>query len=219
MDIANLWADSSTAESCLVSKAMLVFVQAKNPQTFTFQLNPASLHIHVEGGRRNRAVGRVRPRQAQQAECREVQANISISFKAYFDAMEKSEAFISDKYALYAWTNAAKAIHKSRENTVRPIVEGFLGAIRNNDYRKVMFQWGKMRHFGYLDKVNCKYTMFSPKGEPIRAEMDFSIMESGSGLGSAIDYWKQKYDDIIKGGAAKTSNTGNIVGNLLNLQL
>ena len=219
MEIANFQADSTTSDSCLVSKAMLVFQKAGKNKTFTFQFNPSTLHIHVEGGSWLRAVGRVKPEQAQQVEYREVNPNIRLSFKVYFDAMEKAEAFIADQYALYSWTNAAKAIYKSHKNTVRPIVEGFLGAIRNNNYRIVMFQWGKMRHIGYMDKVNCKYTMFSPKGEPIRAEMDFEIVACGSGEDGVVELWKKRYDEILKGGAVKTTNASNIATNLLNMQI
>lgn len=214
MDYQQLRANSTTADSCLVSKAMLAFVQAAPPQTFTFQLNPSTLHLCAEGGSWNSVVGRVKPERAQRVEAREVSTKISLSFHAYFDAMEKAEAFISDKYALYAWTNAAKAVHKSCENTVRPIVEGLLGAIRNNNNRVVLFQWGQMRHIGYLDKINCKYTMFSPKGEPIRAEAEFSI----TACGASVELWKEKYDTIMNQSAVKSTDMQNAVGNLLNLQ-
>lgn len=202
MDINDFQVDSSVSDRCIVSKAMLVFQNTKKPQTFTFQFNPSTLRLYAQGGDWKRAVGRVEPKEAHQVEFRDARIGVTLSFKAYFDAMVRTEAFLGDKYALYAWTNAGKAIAtavgKSGENTVRPIVEGLLGAVRNSNYRVVMFQWGQMRHIGNLDKVGCKYTMFSPKGEPVRAEVDFEITGGGVGNDGMTDIWKKRYDTIME---------------------
>ena len=92
----------------------------------------------------------------------------------------------------------------------------------------MIFQWGNLKYAGILNYVSGQYTMFSTKGEPIRAEINISMLMGGSEKSESgyLDYWKARYKNIIndnakmKGTAASSMDLGTVkqqFSNLLNL--
>lgn len=203
---------------------------------FTVQFNPASIQIVGRGGGRAPIsnFGAIGENQPGKIEYRALDPYINVNFTVMFDAMNNADAFMEERFTLGATTlvkNAATAI-VGHEYTVRPLVEGFLAALRDEDHRTMIFQWGTLRYEGILNAVFARYTMFNTAGNPIRAEVQLGMLMGGAARnsingGSYLDYWKKRYSDILEKNAKKTADnnitsmtTGNIKNqykNLINL--
>ncbi len=152
--------------------------------------------------------------------------NICVSFSTIFDATKNSDAFVSDKINLNL-TNVTKNITdliQGNSYSVRPVVEGLLEAVRDHDKRNARFVWGDMDYQGLLNSIQARYTMFNTKGEPIRAQVNFSMMVPlESPINTASEFWKDRYNEIVdknSGGyiTVASSSASSIANSLLNLQ-
>lgn len=104
-----------------------------------------------------------------------------------------------------------------------------MAAIRNEDHRPMIFQWGSLRYMGVLNAVSGKYTMFNTAGNPIRAEVQLSMLMGGAAQdsfdgASYLDYWKKRYEDILyeradldEEGNITSMSTGTIKNQYTNL--
>lgn len=203
---------------------------------FTVQFNPSSLQVTARGGGRSMVsnIGGTDNEQSTTITYRALDPYITVSFSIVFDATNQADAFMEERLTLGATTlakNVTTAI-VGKEYTVRPQVEGFMAAIRNEDHRPMIFQWGSLRYIGILNSVSGKYTMFNTVGNPIRAEVQLSMLMGGAPKdsfdgASYLDYWKKRYSDILQKNAAKdgeenisSMSTGTIKNqyrNLINL--
>lgn len=61
------------------------------------------------------------------------------------------------------------------DDSVQQEAEGFLAAVRNPAAQELVFQWNTFQFGGTLSTVSVQYTMFSPGGAPVRAEVELSI--------------------------------------------
>ena len=203
---------------------------------FTVQFNPSSLQIIARGGGRAPVsnYGTIGTNQAGKIEYRALDPYITVSFTLMFDATNNADAFMEERFTIGA-TSLAKNVATAvvgNEYTVRPQVEGFLAALRDEDHRTMIFQWGTLRYTGVLNAVSGRYTMFNTAGNPIRAEVQVSMLmgsapkDSMDGA-SYLDYWKKRYEDILEANAKKDAGgnltsmtTGNLksqYSNLINL--
>lgn len=203
---------------------------------FIVQFNPSSLKITARGGGRYPIsnYGSVGDNQAGKIEYRALDPYITVGFTLIFDETNLADAFMEERFTLGA-TTVAKNIATAavgKEYTVRPRVEGFLAALRNEAHRTMIFQWGTLRYTGVLNTLSCTYTMFNTVGNPIRAEVQLGMLmgstpeDSMDGL-SYLDYWKKRYQDILKAhgdeigdGRYSSMKTGNVksqYSNLINL--
>ena len=168
---------------------------------FEVQFNPSSLKIDAYGGGRHKISSHNKDK--VDINFGGLNPYINVSFSAIFDDTNNADAFDSDKYALNTTSilkNVATAVNvaKGNEYTVRPIVEGFLAAIRNESHRMVIFQWGTMRYTGMINNINAKYTMFNQVGNPIRAEVFINILVTGTTQADHLEYWRERYNNILK---------------------
>lgn len=214
------------------------------------QFNPATLDISAYGGGRVPITnfanedGNVPVTTTFGA----LEVYIQISFTLIFDETFLADAFASDKFQLTASNligSAASLISTAvtgKTYTVRPFVEGFLAAMRDPDHRTVIFQWGRMRYVGVMNELSAKYTMFSPNGEPIRAEVEVSMLSeslpyeayvpSTDNAGNPIlkslnplqndndylSYWTNRYNAIVGDHKSLSGKTvKNVATSLLNL--
>lgn len=204
---------------------------------FTVQFNPSSIRMSARGGGRVPVSNFIKDKNGNlttaTVKYQELDPYINVSFTVIFDAFNQADAFMEERFTLGATTlakNVATAAVEAagKEYSVRPVVEGFLAAIRNEEYRNMIFQWGKLKYAGILNYVSGQYTMFSTKGEPIRAEINISMLMGGSEKSESgyLDYWKARYKNIIndnakmKGTAASSMDLGTVkqqFSNLLNL--
>lgn len=178
--------------------------------TVTFQFNPASLRISAYGSGMESCVG-VNTKDGGEVGSGEetgygqvndgpISETATVRFKAVFDAVKNEKAFPSDR-ANPGPTNMARqgvGLLRRKEYTVRPLVEGFLAAVRNSSKRQVIFQWGELRYGGFLSKVQCHYTMFDIEGEAVRAEVDLALVCSCHEHIENGKEWRDRYDRFLK---------------------
>jgi hypothetical protein len=151
---------------------------------------------------------------------------IFLTLKLIFDEVNISDAFMSDKFTITptavaksAITQGLKATGKS-EWSVKPIVEAFIGAMRNDKTRLIRFNWAEFAFTGTLMNLDATYVMFSPSGNPIRANV---ILRLKNDLTEDEAEWKKWFNmyfsDNILGNLNKTSmaNRNDVAGNLLNM--
>ena len=195
---------------------------------FTVQFNPSSLQVIARGGGRAPVsnYGAVGTNQPGQIEYRALDPYINVNFTLIFDATNLADAFMEERLTLGVTTlakNVATAV-AGKEYTVRPQVEGFLAALRDEDHRMMIFQWGTLRYTGVLNAVSGRYTMFDTAGNPIRAEVQVGMLigsapkDSLDGA-SYLDYWRKRYKDILdkNGNRDEAGNiTSMATGNLKN---
>lgn len=197
---------------------------ALGQQVFRVQYNPSSLKISAAGGgyvpmtNYNSQGGAIT--------YGTMDPSINLSVTLIFDAVNNQDAFAADKYTLSSTsvTRAAATgikLGKGRVYSVQPQVEGFIGALRWPEKRKnVKFAWGSLCYEGYLNSVSSKYTMFSPTGNPIRAEVALNLLVTGTE--GNMEAWRKKYDAMVppgdgQRGAVTTAGLSGQLTNLLNL--
>jgi hypothetical protein len=147
---------------------------------------------------------------------------IELTVRLVFDRVNLADSFMQEKFtspfsasAVKNVVTAAKTI-KGETWTVAPIVEGFLGAIRNDKTRLIQFRWRKFRFTGYLRSVRAEYVMFSTSGKPVRA---FVTLRLKNDLQLDGDYWNDCFEKAFPSAETYSSYSGvkNTVGNLFNL--
>lgn len=201
-------------------------------KTFKLQFNPSTLQINARGGGRSLVsnYGAQGEKQRTTIQYRALDPYVTVNFSFLFDEMNNADAFMEERLTLGVTTvakNVATAV-VGKEYTVRPQVEGFLAAIRNEAHRAMIFQWGSLRYMGLLNSVSGRYTMFNTVGNPIRAEVQLSMLMGGAAAdsfegASYLDYWKKRYSAILKKNAdagITSMTTGTVKDqftNLLNL--
>lgn len=200
---------------------------------FTVPFNPSTLQIIARGGGRAPIsnYGTVGTNQAGRIEYRALDPYITVNFTLQFDAENNADAFMEERFTIGATTLAKNVVTaiRGKEYTVRPQVEGFLAALRDEDHRNMIFQWGNVRYTGVLNSVYAQYTMFNTAGNPIRAEVQLSMLMASTPKNSMdgasyLDYWKNRYEEILNKNATKDAagnltsmTTGNIKNQFTNL--
>lgn len=205
-------------------------------KTFKLQFNPSTLQVTARGGGRSLVsnYGAKGENQRTTIQYRSLDPYITVNFSIMFDELNNADSFMEERLTAGVTTvakNVATAV-VGKEYTVRPQVEGFLAAIRNETHRAMIFQWGSLRYMGLLNSVSGRYTMFNTVGNPIRAEVQLSMLMGGASKdsfegASYLTYWKKRYTAILEKNADKNANaditsmtTGTIkeqFNNLLNL--
>ena len=200
---------------------------------FTVPFNPSTLQIIARGGGRAPIsnYGTVGTNQAGRIEYRALDPYITVNFTLVFDATNNADAFMEERFTIGA-TNLVKntvTAVSGKEYTVRAQVEGFLAALRDEAHRNMIFQWGNLRYTGVLNAVSGQYTMFNTQGNPIRAEIQIGMLMASAPQNSFdgasyLDYWKNRYEEILNKQGRKDENgnltsmtTGNIKSQYTNL--
>ncbi len=96
-------------------------------------------------------------------------------------------------------------------------------AVRDHDKRNARFVWGDMDYQGLLNSIQARYTMFNSKGEPIRAQVNFSLYVPLSSSITATNFWRDRYNEIVGRNSngyitVSSSSASSIANSLLNLQ-
>lgn len=230
-----------SAGSVMSNLSMDAKISQIGGKALTVQFNPASLHINARGGGRAPITnyGNAAGEQAGTIQYGSLDPYIEVQFNLIFDQTNVADAFFEDKFALSATSvakNAATAVNNlatNKEFSVRPFVEGFLAAVRHENYRTVVFLWGEMRYEGIMNTAQCRYTMFSPSGNPIRADIGIRILAASSKapqpgtppMRDYTDYWKNRYKEIIESNKKSDENgsyinagkANNTMSNIFNL--
>jgi hypothetical protein len=145
--------------------------------------------------------------------------NIFLTVRLVFDEMDPADAFVMDKVTLstsrITKAVANQAVRRGAARSVQPVVEGFIGAIRNSDTRLLRFNWGEFRFTGFLQHLHAEYVMFSPSGHPIRAYVTLRLKND---FDSDMALWLEEVD-TLKENQVPTGleQAKSAAGNLLNL--
>ncbi len=211
-----------------LSAAMNGVIRGKK---FTVQFNPASIYISGRAGGRVPIsnYGNIGDKQPGTIEYKPLDPYVNVGFTVIFDDTNIGDAFMQGAWGPTTIAKNVTTAAVGHDYTVQPYVEGFLAALRNEEHRTMIFQWGNIRYMGVLNSISGRYTMFSKTGSPIRAEVQIGMLMAGAtedsiNGASYLDYWKKRYSDIIKRNAAKdkegnvtSMTTGNIKNQYTNL--
>lgn len=202
----------------------------KEPRAYTVQFNPNQLTLSGYGGGMYQKTD-----YGSASSAKNQQRNIGISYEPakvrlmmnvtlIFDQVSVKDAFMADKFAASPTsvaTGAAalgKELATKEEYSVQPIIEGFIGMLRQESTRFITFCWGSMRYEGMVNSLNTRYTMFSLTGQPIRGEVELSMILVDEEVGpDNMGIWKKHYEEAFGGGNVSYKNKTQYVGNILNL--
>ena len=139
-------------------------------------------------------------------------SEITLSVELLFEAAENETAFLGDakqrdmeeslgKKRTLRPEEKQKASESKR--TVQTQVDGLLSLVMQVATRQVVFVWGDMSFAGELEDVNARYTMFDPKGNPVRARVELSIRQAAADSDDKVhslesSYWKDAWKNFKK---------------------
>lgn len=232
---ANNVANSASSEESIIKKWVTATQEsiakgAPTKKRFAVKFNPSQITFQGVGGgkveKRDYEVKHKDPGKNVDISYQEMQPRIQMNLQLIFDDYERTQAFMSEKFtdasaaARTVVTGIANAV-TGRTYSVRPQVEGFIGALINPFTRKISFYWGKMKYQGVLNSVNAEYTMFSTDGNPIRANVNIGILL----VDETLDYqsmgpWQYSYLTVFgKDNQTELGSAVQNVGNLFNINL
>lgn len=158
-----------------------------------------------------------------------IDAETKLAFKVIFDQVNSHDAFMADKLRLTSGTDILNTITMfCNTYSVQGDVDGLLAITTQPVTRRVIFCFGRMFFSGEVEAVTARYTMFSPSGRPVAAEVDFSIRQSRNCQVKTTQaelnqydngYWDRAVEDFFgkAGEDSKIDLRPFGLGNLLNL--
>ncbi len=204
--VSNLTTYTSGLSDALVNavaKTAGVDLDTKYNRMMEVQFNPASLRLSAMGG--DDDVQTTNYTQDGAGISRgAVGLHVEMSVKLIFDQISNYAAFTQDMLTVStsrAASQAASAIGGAISNalkgtpaSVQQIVESFVSTMRNENTRRICFQWGEFYYEGVLSRVNSTYTMFDLAGNPIRAEVMMVLYLVDDDLDKEFnEYWEDAY--------------------------
>ena len=199
---------------------------AQSSRKYEVKFNPREITIQAKGGsgaliqKMNFAAqGKV------SAKYSEMRTQIVMNVPLIFDDYERTDAFMMEKFSdptALVRTGVLGGIDTATGGSysVRPQVEGFIGALHDENTRKITLSWGKMSYKGILGGVDAEYTMFNMRGNPIRAVVNLSIFLVDTRVkDNDMGVWQESYDKIFGNGSTSLRTGVDHAGNLLNINL
>ena len=153
-----------------------------------------------------------------------VPAQTILNVELVFDDMSIPDAFMWDKFTPSldnAVTSTAGLIKKGKfdmEYSVRKQMDGLLGLISSASSKNVVFYWSEMAFVGQLTNVQARYTMFNPKGEPVRGSIRLSIFQNEDDSKSEDEYWNSAFTKLFGDYSVNgETDAGKMIDNISNL--
>ena len=189
-------------------------------KVFEVQFNPSTLALSGRGGGSRNKYSLTEAKSLKDSAS---MTRIELSVKLIFSKDDLAAAFPADTMAINATNalNVGKKLVKEKvfgvtQPAVQVVVEGFIGALRNENTRLVAFEWGDMFYEGLLKNVNATYNLFDATGKPVRAEVNLSLwlrdpevtMASGT---PNLGYWQDAYDQAFSSSTSYISTAQKIM--------
>ena len=190
-------------------------------RTLRVQFNPSELLLNasaVPRSEQDSTTGRSRTMAVEDPK-------LTLSVTLYFDDMQTYDAFMWDKFTAgltaQGVSNLVKlgkdAAGKSETHSVQGQVEALVAALRNPYTRSISFRWADFTFIGQLNTVMAGYTMFSPSGRPIRAQVYLRIQHEMDP--KMLSGWYGSFDRAFGGETSNLVKVEQTTENLLNLSL
>lgn len=208
----------------MVQAATALAPTAATKRRFQVKFNPKEITFQASGGNR---ISRTNFSESGVMAMRyvEMKTRVQIRVPLIFDDYERTETFMMEKFSdpmallRTGVTSAVSAITK-KQHSVRPQVEGLIGALRNTRTRKLTFYWGNMCYKGVLNELDAQYTMFSIEGRPVRAVVNIGFLCSDETEGDGnMGQWTASYQKAFAQDYSKLESVMQNAGNLLNVNL
>ena len=185
------------------------------------QFNPSELTLNasaVPKSEQDGTTGRSRTMAVEDAK-------LNLTVVLYFDDMQTYDAFMWDKFTAgltaQGAANLAKmgmeAAGKGKVYSVQGQVEALVAALRNPYTRLISFRWADFTFIGQLNTVRANYTMFSPSGRPIRAQVLLRIQHEMDP--NMLKGWYSSFEKAFGGDTSNLVKIEQNVSSLLNLNL
>lgn len=219
-----------------------------NTDGFEVQFNPATIVLNARGGALRAKINRGESttseslkKSGRTRKDETTPATIEFSVDLIFDDVNNDDAFMEERLNPLSGGEIGKTVAKTVSKaataanllpeglqqkqffSVRETVEAFTCAARVSHISRATFNWGKISYTGVVNSVTADYTMFNPKGEPIRAVVHFGmLMMDSESTGSVESYWESIYEEAFgQGSAPKVSAlnkySGALNGSILNI--
>ena len=140
-----------------------------------------------------------------------IPAQINMSIELFFDDMNTNDCFRG-----VAVKELAQSVMK--EHSVQTQVEGLIALTTRKATRKVIFHWADMTFVGEILNVQARYTMFSIKGDPVRATVRLTMSDISADTDDSRasnmsdDYWQKAFDNAFgKQGISTSLKIGSSV--------
>lgn len=191
------------------------------------QYNPSSIHMSTVAGRQvyyqGGNAGSLSDNQATQVY---EPVSTTIGFQLVFDDMNPKDAFMVNSFGLNGSVASSISNLATETYSVKKQIDGLMALLVSDASRQVVFFWSKMSFRGEVTNINSRYTMFNPKGYPIRGVVEMTIRQGSGSDGQGYDYryedqyWNKAIDKVFKDQAEAKSTFDQITqNNFLNLNI
>lgn len=190
-------------------------------RTFRVQFNPSELRLNAAAfpkSQQDATTGQSRTMAVETA-------RLNLTVMLYFDDMDTYDAFMAEKFTVgmsaQTVSNAAKmgmdGAGNGKVHSVQSQVEALVATLRNPYTRTISFRWADFVFIGQLNTVRANYTMFSPSGRPIRAQVLLRIQHEMDP--NMLHNWYSSFEKAFGGDTSNLVKTEQDMSNLLNLSL
>ena len=193
---------------------------------YVVKFNPSEMNFQAYGGMKVQRMNYGAGDDNQiKAEFVEMKPRIMLNIPLVFDDLDRADAFMMEKFnstssGMNAAITGVASSLTGKQRSVRPQVEGFIAAVRNEKTRKMTFYWGNMIYKGVLENVSAEYTMFNMQGNPIRANVNLGLLLIDESIGdNNMGYWANSYEKLFAEDSSSLGSAVQNVGNLVNLKL
>lgn len=210
---------AKTAEA--LSGGQRYYVDDAHDKYFYVPFNPSQLTLNAS----HIAYAKTDSNDKASAASAPADAKLHLTTTLYFDEMQQYDAFMWDKFValsnpLGSASNAAnsvRALTGTRVYSVQPQVEALVSALRDPFTRTVSFRWADFCFTGQINTVQARYTMFSPSGRPIRAQVLLRIHHDIND--GVLAGWYKDFETAFSGDDSSLVRWEQGWGNLTNLNL
>ena len=172
---------------------------------FAVQYNPHTIRLITQSGRQERKIKDMGGVDDSLRGYKVGSGKSKLSFDLIFDDCDNMNAFLLNDVVNLNVTGAInKGLntlqHGGNTYSVRKKMDAIMSLLSTTATQHVIFFWSKMYFRGQVTDVTNKFTMFNPKGNPIRGEMHVEITQDANQVlqvGYDEHYWNNAFKDCF----------------------